>query len=110
MANTRLWTERALVRIQPPDPNHFFTVNMSDDKNPTLRDSETLRVNPGYVMSQLAKALTTSTSNDDAETRGRSKDRVMRWQSILRNLFKADVSYGSRTPISGTPAWVTLRV
>ena len=83
---------------------------MSDDKNPTLRDSETLRVNPGYVMSQLAKALTTSTSNDDAETRGRSKDRVMRWQSILRNLFKADVSYGSRTPISGTPAWVTLRV
>ena len=92
MANTRLWTERALVRIRPPDPNPFFTVNMSDDKNPTLRDLETLRVNPGYVVSQLAKALTTSTSNDDAETRGRSKDRVMRWQSILRNLFKADVS------------------
>ena len=83
---------------------------MSDDKNPTLRDPETLRVNPGYVTSQLARALITSTDNDDAETRDRAKERAVRWQSVLRNLFRADVNYGSRTPISGTPSWVTLRV
>lgn len=110
VANTRLWTERALVRIQPPDPNCLFTVNMSDDKNPTLPKPETLRVNPGYVMAQLAKALTTSTSNDDAETRNRAEERTVRWQAVLRNLFSANINYGSRTPVTGTPAWVTLRV
>lgn len=34
----------------------------------------------------------------------------MLWQSVLRNLFRADVNYGSRTPVSGTPAWITLKV
>ena len=93
-----------------PGSKFLLTADMSDDKNPTPRDLETLRVNPGYVVSQLAKALTTSTTTGDAETRDRAKERAIRWQSVLRNLFRGDVNYGSRTPVSGTPAWVTLRV
>src|SRR5262245_29077761 len=67
-------------------------------------------VNPGYAAFQLAKALTTSEEHDDPATRERAKERIARWETVLRNVLSGAVEYGSRTPVRETPAWATLEV
>lgn len=68
-----------------------------------MNDSDnTVRVNPGYALGQLLKALR---STGDTATA-----RAGQWQRILAAMFDGTVRYGSRTPVAETPAWVTLEV
>lgn len=67
-------------------------------------------VNPGYAAFQIAKALTTSEEHDDPATRERAKERVAKWEHILRSILSGSVEYGSRTPVAEVPAWATLEV
>ena len=67
-------------------------------------------VNPGYAAFQLARALTTAEEHDDPEIRERAIRRVAKWQTVLANVLDGSVNYGSRTPVSETPAWATLEV
>lgn len=67
-------------------------------------------VNPGYAAFQIAKALTTSEEHDDDATRERTKERISKWETVLRNILTGSVKYGSRTPIKGVPEWATLEV
>jgi hypothetical protein len=67
-------------------------------------------VNPGYAALQIAKALTTSEDHDDPATRERARERVARWETVLRNILTGSMQYGSRTPVGGIPAWATLEV
>jgi hypothetical protein len=74
------------------------------------QQGESLGINPGYAHWQLAKALTTSEEHADPATRERARQRVVTWAKVLEGLIDGSVGTGSRTPISGVPAWATLEV
>ncbi|HEX7679264.1 MAG TPA: hypothetical protein VF713_14125, partial [Thermoanaerobaculia bacterium] len=61
-----------------------------------------LRINPGYPFGQLIKALSGAGKHATA--------RVKQWQQILGGLLGGTLRVGSRTPVAGTPPWVTLEV
>src|SRR5687768_13481417 len=65
-------------------------------------DDDQLRINPGYPFGQLIKALSGAGE--------RAAERVKQWQQVLGGLLDGSLRVGSRTPIVGTPAWVTLEV
>jgi hypothetical protein len=75
-----------------------------------VRETESVSVNPGYAHWQLAKALTTSDQHADAETRERARQKVAKWVKVLEGLIDGSIAAGSRTPVSGVPAWATLEV
>lgn len=66
--------------------------------------------NPGYAVVQLGRALRTSVTHPDGETRQRAAARMSRWRDVLRGMQEGSLSIGSSAPVVGTPAWVTLDV
>jgi hypothetical protein len=64
--------------------------------------SDRTRINPGYVLGQLARALTSA--GDGAVTR------VRQWRDVLSGLASGALDVGSRVPVRNTPAWATLEV
>lgn len=83
---------------------------MNERSNNLEVDRFESKVNPAYVSTQLAKALTTNEQHQDPETRQRVQDRVAKWESVLLNVLSETVAYGSRTPVTGAPPWATLEV
>jgi hypothetical protein len=79
---------------------------MKDSDN----DSTIPRANPRYASFQIAKALTTSEVHEDAATRERAKQKITKWETVLRNILTGSVDYGSRTPVEAVPVWATLEV
>ena len=65
---------------------------------------------PLYALGQLQRAVTRATSSDDPADRERALEKVRRWQDVLTGMASGRLSPGSRTPVAGTPAWVTLEV
>lgn len=63
-----------------------------------------------YPQGQLARALLTSYTHGDAETRRRAASRAGRWRSVLAGMAEGRLAIGSRTPVAGLPAWVTPEV
>ncbi|MFC8425805.1 hypothetical protein ACFUN7_34050 [Streptomyces sp. NPDC057236] len=63
-----------------------------------------------YPQAQLAKAFVTALTHEDADTRRRAEVRGQRWRQVLTGLAAGRLSAGSRTPVDGLPAWVTLEV
>ena len=55
----------------------------------------------GYAWAQLASAL--SRGADGAA-------RALRWHTIIEGMTHGHLRPGSRTPVAGTPEWVTLEV
>ncbi|HNB74175.1 MAG TPA: hypothetical protein PLS70_23860, partial [Acidobacteriota bacterium] len=76
---------------------------MSDPLNP-------IRVNPGYIFNQLAKAFTTRETHENPEVAVQAQKKIDNWVSILHKLLAGNLQIGSRTPVSGAPGWVTLEV
>ena len=68
------------------------------------------RVNTGYVLDQLRRGLETSLQHPDPAVRARAAAKVERWRSVLEEMASGTLSVGSRTPLEGIPAWVTLDV
>lgn len=64
----------------------------------------------GYPLFQLSKALATAARHPDPETRQRAQRRAENWAQVFEQLVNGDLKVGSRTPLAGTPAWVTLKV
>ena len=64
--------------------------------------SDRTRINPGYVLGQLARALASAGAGAAA--------RVRQWQDVLSGLARGILDVGSRVPVRNTPAWVTLEV
>jgi hypothetical protein len=64
----------------------------------------------GYALGQLAQAFLTATTHENPETRRRADRRVQRWAQAMQEMADGRVAVGSRTPVSGLPAWVTLEV
>lgn len=69
-----------------------------------------MEANPGYVIGQIARALTTSATHPDPETRERAQQRIARWSAVFQGMLSGALQIGSRTPVEGTPAWATLEV
>ncbi len=67
---------------------------MSDDRDP--------RINIGYPLAQLAKAL--------SGTGEQAAARAAQWRQALSGLVDGTLRVGSRTPVENTPPWVTLEV
>ncbi|OIV36408.1 hypothetical protein BIV57_16430 [Mangrovactinospora gilvigrisea] len=65
---------------------------------------------PGYAAGQLASALRTAATHEDAATRRRARERSERWQRVLAGMADGSVTVGSRAPVAGLPAWTTPEV
>ncbi|MBI4748628.1 MAG: hypothetical protein HY774_09060 [Acidobacteria bacterium] len=72
--------------------------------------SNKISVNPDYIFSQLTKAFTTHQTHKDPEVRVQAQKKVDSWIKVVQNLLSGSLQVGSRTPVSGTPGWVTLEV
>lgn len=68
------------------------------------------RVNPGYVVGQLMRALETAATHPDAATRGRAQAKAGTWRAVINRMLSGALKPGSRTPVKDTPVWVTLQV
>jgi hypothetical protein len=67
-------------------------------------------VGNAYAQGQLGSALLSAAIHEDAATRRRAEQRVRAWVSALDGLKSVSIALGSRTPVAGLPAWVTLEV
>lgn len=76
------------------------------------RDSATGRgkVNPGYALFQIAKALSTSEQHTDAATQKRAQAKISKWTAVINGMLNDTLEVGSRTPVEGVPGWVTVEV
>ncbi|SCG66598.1 hypothetical protein [Micromonospora halophytica] len=74
-----------------------------------MSDNE-IGVGAAYALGQLARALTTARTHEDAATRQRAELRVRRWQQVVGGMAGGGLDIGSRTPVKGLPAWVTPEV
>jgi len=63
-----------------------------------------------YAIGQLQRALDSLAAAQDATSVARAETKIVRWRSVIAGMAEGSVSVGSRTPVSGTPAWVTLEV
>ncbi|MEV5573576.1 transcriptional regulator [Spirillospora sp. NPDC052269] len=69
-----------------------------------------MNIGDGYPLGQLARAFTTAGQHEDPATRRRAEERVRAWRRVLDGKTDGTLSIGSRTPVHGLPAWVTLEV
>lgn len=63
---------------------------------------DTPRVNPGYVLDQLDRAL--------KSTGATASRRVTQWRRVVAGMLDGTLRHGDRTPVTDAPAWVTLEV
>ncbi|WP_426308903.1 hypothetical protein [Cellulosimicrobium sp. E-16] len=64
----------------------------------------------GYALGQLSRAFLTAVTHEDAVVRARADRRAQRWVQVIESMASGRVEIGSRTPVRGFPAWVTLEV
>eukprot|EP01038_Epipyxis_sp_PR26KG_P019927 gene19927-28207_t len=64
----------------------------------------------GYAVFQLSKALIAHDKNCGPLARFEASRRISHWQQVITHMLQGTAEYGSRTPIAGLPAWVTLEV
>ena len=66
------------------------------------KGTNTPRVNPGYVIDQLDRAL--------RSTGATASRRVTQWRHVLAGMLDGTLRHGTRTPVADAPPWVTLEV
>lgn len=67
-------------------------------------------INLGYAQFQLAKVLLSHDNAGDNTAKQNAQRRIKKWQQVLQHMIDGQTQYGSRTPLQGVPAWVTLEV
>jgi hypothetical protein len=75
-----------------------------------MPDEPRLAASPLYAMGQLQRAFDSLAAAQDATSVARAETKIARWRSVIAGMAEGSVSVGSRAPVSGTPAWVTLEV
>src|SRR6185437_15088379 len=63
-----------------------------------------------YAVGQLQRAIDSLAAAQDAAGLARAEVKIARWRSVLAGMTSGGLDVGSRTPVAGTPAWVTLEV
>lgn len=69
-----------------------------------------LRINLGYAVFQMAKALVAAGQHADAQDRQRARARVGKWAAVMAGVLGGKLDVGSRAPVADVPAWATLEV
>ncbi|MEJ2579119.1 MAG: hypothetical protein P8Z68_08490 [Kineosporiaceae bacterium] len=64
----------------------------------------------GYALDQLGKAILTATTHEDPDVRRRADRRAQLWAPTMKRMADGNGVVGSRVPVRGLPAWVTLEV
>ena len=67
-------------------------------------------IGTAYPSARLARALLAAEAPGDADSRERAARRVARWSAFIQGQLSGTIKTGSRTPLSGVPAWVTPEV
>jgi len=75
-----------------------------------MADDTPVAASPGYALGRLRRALETAREHDDPTTRERARRKAEAWTDVIDGMLDGAVSIGSRTPVTETPAWVTLAV
>jgi hypothetical protein len=73
-------------------------------------DEPRARASPLYAMGQLRRAIDSMQAAQSRGDRARLKAKAALWRAVLDGMASGTLSAGSRTPVSGAPAWVTLEV
>lgn len=73
-----------------------------EDEIMTEDEQDKLRANPGYALTQLAKALLSKGEN--------AAKHVQQWQQVITGMANGALQVGSRAPVAAMPPWVTLEV
>lgn len=63
-----------------------------------------------YAVGQLSRAFLTATGHEDPDTRRRADARASAWLAVLGGMASGQLTVGSRAPVRGLPAWVSLEV
>lgn len=87
---------------QPPPPGTH--------NDPATQEETPIGANPGYVLGQLNHAIVTSQTHNDPATQERARAKIDRWMQVLHGMSNGSLTIGTRTPVTGTPAWATLEV
>lgn len=64
----------------------------------------------GYAVFQLSKALIAHDQTSGPLARFNARRRISQWQQVIAHMLQGTAEYGSRTPLTEIPAWVTLEV
>src|SRR4051794_23465887 len=64
----------------------------------------------GYATGQLRRAMDQLAAAQDAAGLAAAEARIARWRSVIAGMEAGALRAGSRTPVAGTPAWVTPEV
>lgn len=75
-----------------------------------MSTDKTHEANPGYAVERLWRAISTAQNHHDPAVRDRALHRVDIWTAVLEGMADGTIHVGSRTPVAGTPAWVTQEV
>ena len=75
-----------------------------------MSDEPRTAASPAYAVGQLQRAVASLAAAQDAAGLAAAETKIARWRSVLAGMAGGGLSVGSRTPVSGTPAWVTLEV
>lgn len=75
-----------------------------------MSSEEKYIASPHYALNRLRKALDAARHSSDPEVRERAAKKSERWLEVISGMASGRLVVGSRTPVSGTPAWVTLDV
>jgi hypothetical protein len=73
-------------------------------------DEPRASASPLYAMGQLRRAIDSMLAAGNPDDRARLEAKAARWRAVLDGMAAGTLSVGSRTPVAGTPAWVTLEV
>jgi hypothetical protein len=82
----------------------------AEQQRTTTASGSVVTAGAGYPLGQLARALATARTHHDPEVRARAGRKGERWRAVLSAMTDGRVTVGSRTPVAGLPAWVTLEV
>ncbi len=83
---------------------------MTNSADESRQPSPAAGANPGYALGQLARALQTSQSHPDPETRARAEQKAVAWAKVFQGMLSGALQVGSRMPLAEVPGWVTLGV
>ena len=67
-------------------------------------------VNLSYCWMRVSKAIQTLNTHPDFRVRNRAQQKIKRWNAFYTAVMEGKLTIGSRTPVTDTPAWVTLEV
>lgn len=69
-----------------------------------------LPLNYDYPCFQLEKALRAAKEKTTPEKQKKAEERVLAWESVIRNFISGKADYGSNQPFKEFPKWVSLNV